>query len=331
MTANRNRLLFDLCPDRVTDPVDRARWVQFVTNYNAASELLLAPAFPLQLDFELNAACNLRCRFCLHGQQTVKEQRLPWGIFRDAILEGQEHGLTSVKLNYINEPLLVRNLDEYIRFALDHGVLNVYFATNGILLTEEVGRRLIEAGLTKLLISIDAATPETYQRMRGSAKYDRVVENIKSFIRLRDSMGLRFPLVRVNFLLTAENEHEADAFEDLWAGDADMIGFQSQVAVPDSDDRTLADPGAPFGCSFPFKLMVIDRDGLVLPCCTFSGREMPVGEFSDLGIARAWNSPAMAELRRVHQERKYGAVPVCRHCIEGAAPEQLITIGRTHA
>ena len=321
LTFTDSRHLFDLCPDLVTSTAGRERWMEFTERYNQCTETPENESnFPLQLDFELNAACNLRCQFCLHGQETVKERRLPWEVYEAAILEGERNGLVSIKLNYINEPLLVSNIDEYIIFARAHGVLNTYMATNGTLLTEAMGGRLLDAGLTKIMVSIDAATSETYLKMRGSKKYDLVVENIRRFIALRDSRGLRFPLVRVNFLRTDENIHEEEAFRELWTGVADMVGYQQQVAVPDSEVETMVRPSGGWGCSFPAKLMVVDRDGLVLPCCTFSGREMPVGTYmedSDSTIWDAWNSSEMVSLRDMHRRGAYRESKICRHCVEG--------------
>lgn len=320
LTANIGREKFDLLPDDVTDPVDIARWSNFVKKYHAAHGLHAPSNFPLQLDFELNSTCQMKCRFCVHGQKIVEKRALTFEQYQRLILEGQKYGLVSIKLNYINEPLLVRDLSKYVRFARDHGVLNVYFATNGLLLTPDRSRDLILAGVTKIMISIDAATSATYQEMRQSPHYDKVVSNIFSLINVRKSLGKRFPLVRVNFLQTHQNIGQAERFKAMWTGVADMIGYQRQVALPGLEDNLLADTTIDnFKCSFPFKLLVIDSSGSILPCCTFSGRHMPLGNIKDMSLAEAWKSLKLRSLRRLHRNGNYKTHKICNHCVTGCS------------
>jgi radical SAM protein with 4Fe4S-binding SPASM domain len=321
LTAIVHREKFEELPGDIhPHSADAARWRRFRDRYGKAQKLDFVDTFPLQIDFELNSTCNLRCAFCIHGQGKVERRSLTFDDFRRVIEEGELHGLCSIKLNYINEPMLNRDLAEYVRFAKEHGVLNVYFATNGTLLTKERGLELITARLTKIMISIDAATHETYKTMRGSDHYTRIVENIENFVALRRSLGVSYPVVRVNFLKTRLNIHEIEAFAERWDGIADAIGFQEQVALPGVDDDELLNgmrSEEKFRCSFPFKLVVIDSAGHILPCCTFSGREMPIGDIRTGTVGEAWRSERMVELRRIHRESLWESNPVCRHCIKG--------------
>lgn len=329
LTAVSNREVFEEYPYLCDSGEAKVRWLEYRKAYNLAAGLESDTAFPLQLDFELNSTCNLRCRFCLHGNERVKRRVLGFDLFKAAIDEGQRHGLVSIKLNYINEPLIIKDLERYIRYARSAGVINVYFATNGTLLTPTRSRSLIQAGVTKIMISIDAITAETYHAMRGADVYDRVVENILEFIHIRDRMtmrGERGPVVRVNFLKTDQNIHEAEAFIEYWTPIADAIGFQDKIELPgvetdkgdhDSWEKDLTD----FRCSFPYKMMVVDADGNILPCCTFSGREMPMGKVDESGdaIERAWNSDQMRELKRLHLEGRWRENPICKHCVGGCS------------
>lgn len=318
LTAVLHREQFDRFPGVPLSPADEARWANFRRQYHAAQRLDDPAPFPLQLDFELNSTCQMRCGFCLHGHTHVKKKELPFADFCRVIDEGQQYGLVSIKLNYINEPLLLPDLPRYLHYARDHGVLNQYFATNGLLLDADRGRALIEAGVSKVMISLDAATPETFQIMRNSREFERVTQNIRAFIALRNAMGRDFPLVRVNFVQTKKNIHERDAFIQQWEGVVDMIGFQRQVQLPDRNDDLLpvaAGDGEPFRCSFPFKLLVIDASGDILPCCTFSARPMALGNIRDMTIKQAWDSQPIQFLRDTHRRSGYADIPICKHCV----------------
>jgi radical SAM protein with 4Fe4S-binding SPASM domain len=325
LTAMVNRNRFEWVPGGVDDPADHDRWRAFRAAYHRAQDLDGPEDFPLQLDVELTSQCNLRCTFCVHGQGEVAYRALNRPAFDRILDEAQDHGLVSMKFNYINEPLLVPDLPDYLRAAKDHGVLNTYFATNGVLLNERTRAGLIDARTSKIMISIDAATSETYLRMRRSKHYDRVVANIHALLEDRERLGITYPLVRVNFLKTAENVDEIETFIRMWDGVADAIGFQDQVALPGVADNVLRDAAnadeSTFRCSFPSKQLVVDAAGHILPCCTFSGREMPLGHIDEISLADAWRSRKMLELQRSHRENTWRDNPVCRQCIYGDAPE----------
>jgi radical SAM protein with 4Fe4S-binding SPASM domain len=286
------------------------RWWDFREAYHAAEKLELPP-FPLQIDFELNSTCQMKCGFCLHGHEKVQKKFLTFEQFCRIIDEGAQNGLCSIKLNYINEPLLNRDLPLYVDYARSKGVLNVYFATNGLLLTEQTAQRLIDAKVSKIMVSLDAATPETFLKMRGSKHYNLIVQNIRRFLELR---GDGWPKLRVNFLETPINEHEAEAFISQWEGVADLLAMQKRLGVPGQDSGDFW-PGEDFHCSTPFKLCVVDSAGYILPCCAFGGREMPLGHSDEMTIAEAWNSERMNALRDIHRQGRYTDNPICAHCV----------------
>lgn len=320
LTAVLNADRFDDYPGGIREE-DKPRWRKFRQDYHAAQRLELLTDFPLQIDFELNSTCQLSCGFCVHGQERVQKRMIDFKDFARVIDEASEHGLCSIKMNYINEPLLRRDLPLFIEYAKRKGVLNVYFASNGVLLSREMAQRLIDVGLSKIMISLDATTPETFKTMRRSDKFEEIVANIHGLLALREELGLDYPLVRVNFLRTKLNILEAEDFIAYWTGKADMIGFQTQVQLPgiDSDLIPRADLGVDeeFRCSFPFKQLVVDASGAILPCCTFSGRLMPLGTIHEMTVKEAWDSAQMASLKEIHLHGNYRDNPICAHCVGG--------------
>jgi len=290
--------------------IDEGEWRAFRDTYNKAQQLV-DPGYPVQLDVELNGGCNLKCSFCIHAHGVHPNTLLPYDVYQRLIDEAISMGTRSLKLNYLNEPLLSPRLIDAIRYAKAQGMLNVYFATNGILLTEEISQELIESGLTKLLVSIDAVTPETYAAMRNSSEFEKVVDNTLRFLRLRGNY--QTPFVRVNFVRTELNAHEAEQFEQYWKGKVEMVGFQQKIKPPwDHTDRKQR---VDFRCSFPFKQLVVDSKQNILPCCTFYGQLMPLGNFNTMTLREAWNSEQMTELRRIHTAGEYWRNEHCVNCV----------------
>ena len=104
---------------------------------------------------------------------------------QEIIDEGAKNGLRAIRLNYINEPLIRKDIIKFIEYAKKAGILDIYLSTNGSLLTEKIIRELINSGLTRLQVSIDATTKETFNKIRQGGNFDAVVRNTLNFIKIR--------------------------------------------------------------------------------------------------------------------------------------------------
>ena len=83
--------------------------------------------------------------------------------------------------------------------------------------------------MTRIQISIDATTQETYDKVRPGGNYDKIIKNVHNFIKLREKLKNNLPLVRVNFVKTELNHRELNDFINLWKDKVDMIGIQEFV------------------------------------------------------------------------------------------------------
>ncbi|MDR1045020.1 MAG: radical SAM protein [Candidatus Adiutrix sp.] len=301
-------------------------WNAYRRRWEAARTFQEQPPFPLHLDLELKFSCNLRCPMCL--MSLPPDQRRAYGrAGRELSLarvwelldEGAEEGLCALGFGGLWEPLLSPDLPEIVARARDRGLVDVMFNTNGLLLDEKTGRALIQAGLTRLMISLDAATPETYARLRVGSDFERVTANIENILALRQSLGRRLPLVRLSFCRTAVNEHELEAFQGRWRGLVDFFSVQAYGRYPGA-----APPGFPRGgatpppagrCAQPHKRLLVRHDGRVLPCCDASGLELNLGDVADRSLGEIWRGRPLADLRRrLAAGDLSGPAAPCRAC-----------------
>jgi MoaA/NifB/PqqE/SkfB family radical SAM enzyme len=194
--------------------------------------------FPIHIDIETTNNCNLRCVMC--GINFAKEAfgAITWELFQKIIDEGVQHGLCSIKLNWRGEPLLHPRVVDMVRYAKEKGIVEVQFNTNGQLLTEEKARGLIEAGLDRIIFSVDGATKETYEKIRRGGIYERLVNNIETLLRLKKEMKKKLPLTRIQFVEMKENMHESELFKKTWEGKID------EVIVNPFLDMSYLDPNA---------------------------------------------------------------------------------------
>lgn len=313
--------------DTLAGVVGEEKWKEYRDQYDKASRLEFETKYPLQLDFELNASCNLKCPMCpISAESNKGKGKDTWFKFEDfkrIIDHGVKNGLKVIKLNYLNEPLIRKDITRFISYAKEAGIVDIYFSTNGLLLTDEFAKELIEAGLTRIQISIDAYEKETYDKVRPGGDLDKVVENVERMIKIRDEVQSITPLIRVNFVRTELNEHELQPFVDHWVNKVDMIGIQEMVKPPVSNieiksKTTYNKRKEGFQCSFPFKQMVINNEGNVLPCCTFYGEQFNMGNIKHDNIIDVWNSEQMKKLRTIHKDGKYFENDICKKCVEDA-------------
>jgi len=266
------------------------------------------PPFPLHVDYEMKFACPLSCPMCLMsldeaGRRAFGDPGLELSAqtVMDLVAEGAARGQRALGFGGLWEPLLAPDLPEIAAFARARGLVDVMFNTNGLWLTEKTARALIKAGLTRLMVSLDADTRATYDRMRPGSDFSAVVANIENFLDLRKKMGRRLPLLRLSFCRTSLNEAELEPFLARWSGLVDFISVQAygRYPTPGAPGWPRAASPAPEGvCAQPFKRLLVRHNGQVCPCCDASGVGLALGRLADQSLAEIWRGPELAELRR---------------------------------
>ena len=110
--------------------------------------------------------------------------------------------------------------------------------SNGSKLTKEVSKKIIDAGLTHLSVSLDAFS-KTYLKMRSSKLYEEVKNNLIEFIKYRNDRKLKLPTIRVSFLETVENVHEKEDFIKILGKKVDLLSIQSLISYKNTPDNLI--------------------------------------------------------------------------------------------
>jgi hypothetical protein len=246
---------------------------------------------------------------------------MEFDFYRSLIDQGVNQGLCSVKLNYLGEPLLHPDVVRQVKYAKDRGVMDVMFNTNGTLLSEELSRQLLDAGLDKIFFSFDSHRKEEYERIRPGANFEKTIENIRTFVQIRNSNGYRGVETRVSMVL---HKHEMDKFRALagmWEGVVDTIGFGYYVER-DPDKIPPYRPVDGFVCAQPWQRMFIMVDGVVTACCVDERREYVLGDATKERLADIWKGEPARVLREAHAGGHYARIPICRQCYVPISEEQ---------
>lgn len=293
--------------------------------------------FPLNLNVEATTRCNLICTFCTHSSLLEEEKRdMPWELYARVIDEAEQYGTPAVNLNGLGEPMLMRNVPEMVAYAKAHGFVDVMFHTNGTIMPDAIARALIAAGLDRIIFSVDSPDKTTYEAMRINAHWDRVTDNVKEFVDIRNEMGRSVPIVRTTMVLTEKTVGQVDAFVDLWKPVVDQITLQDlmwrtkplksgqwtnqeKTPVPIALD-TIRDEAirreVSFACPYLYQSTYVHGNGNIVPCSNPNARKnMVMGNLNGTDTLHdVWTGPAYTELRALHEAGKWHEHPVCRDC-----------------
>jgi MoaA/NifB/PqqE/SkfB family radical SAM enzyme len=180
---------------------------------------------PPSLGIDLHGVCNVKppCVYCewdfnktLEGERAdvpfTRETLREWGAFFD-------NSATLINCS-IGEPFMMRNLDDLLDIFGRTGKL-LQMTTNGQILTDRNIQKLLGLPID-LYVSLDAATPQTYAKLRNNT-FDRLVNNLRRLIASKGGRG-RMPYVHMVFMPMRCNVHELDDFVRLAASlNADRV------------------------------------------------------------------------------------------------------------
>ncbi|MCP4220954.1 MAG: radical SAM protein [bacterium] len=300
------------------------RYSEYRKRYALAGRQEYAGDFPLYILFEQTFRCNLSCPNCLHGYPGDRKKYdtgvpvMPFALYEKAILECQERGCPSVAMHNCDEPLLVKDIARRIRFARSHGVMDVIMTTNGRLLTRTLAGDICEAGLTHILFSIDAATPETYKKVRKGGLWQQVLNAVSYIAQWKKDNKSPLPVMRASFVRSKHNFREEELFIRKFKDLCDYIDIQSFFSV-DGLNRELAVPGKKvieagnFVCSEPFRKLIVRANGDVVPCCSVFAYKQVMGNVYKQSLYDIHNGEKMNALRWQLKEKNFNQV--CRECV----------------
>jgi radical SAM protein with 4Fe4S-binding SPASM domain len=271
-------------------------------------------SWPMTLIIENTGRCNLKCPMCPREFGEYPAEDFDFDLFRRIIDEVEQHSELIFPWG-LGEPLLNPDIYEMIRYCSNAGLYTVV-STNGTLLNEERGRKLIESGLDNLIIAFDGTTPEVYEKYRKNARFDRVRENVLNFLELKRRLGAEVFVV-MQMVRLPENRHQVADFHRMWSVDGvDEIRIkEDEVVIPDvAIPERIAHDRQRHPCYQLWQGPVhIDYGGDFRPCCHMYHTEA-IGNVADSTVYDLWNSDRMRRLREAHLSGDLSDYPDCQNC-----------------
>ncbi|MFQ5866789.1 MAG: radical SAM/SPASM domain-containing protein [bacterium] len=303
--------------------------------------------YPPSIEIEPTTRCNLKCTICEHTYWNEKGRNMSFVEFKNIVDQFPKlrwTGLTGIGSSFLNKDFL--RMVEYLKKRSI--IVELIDTFNHI--DEKIVEKIVDMEVDFYYISMYGATKQTYESVCLGSNFDKIMNNIKYLVKLKQKKKTLLPIVNFHFIVSQTNYHEMLPFLEL-VHSLDVDEFQVlftpllhpfkeikhlAVDIPKERRAEVAQKAKELGISViynncaqlkkpPIKECTawlepfIFATGHVVPCC--AGNEANRREFqkrTSLGNAfekdflEIWNSHEYKELtEKIHN----GEIPVqCANC-----------------
>jgi len=309
-------------------------------------------SLPTKLFVEPNNTCNFACDHC----QVTYSQQPPTHLTLEHIRKilRQVPRLCNIHLQGMGEPMLNVHLIDLMEYCESRGIAPSIIS-NGSVYTERMASRLLSLSRSTIVFSLDAATPELFERIRVNGKLETVLNNIDRLVRRRgDACWPKIELrttamscnvselpsivrlakrlgvdkLTISFFLT--DWGKADMQRNIASRDvskhprmkhllSEVMETAARLDVPVDTEDSLQRFSSINRCPWVWSEPYITVTGDVVPCCRIADSSVvKMGNVYEEDLSRIWNNKAYQHLRR---RIANDDIPhFCRRCY-GMAPE----------
>lgn len=212
--------------------------------------------------------------------------------------------IEKVFLHWRGEPTCCEYLDQAVRYLCTHGIKVLLF-TNGVTFTEKLAEKLIKTGIYAIYFSLESIDSKGYSAIRGSDKYQILVDNIKKTVTLRNKLHA-LTKINISTIVFDDTLSLIGSFNDFWGNIVDKIEYHADTRGSKLFDSHKEQ------CSWPNYGMFVSWDGIVSACCMDVNMLYPIGDVHDSSISDIFTSEEAKMLRkRIKMKQPIGK---CRSC-----------------
>jgi radical SAM protein with 4Fe4S-binding SPASM domain len=291
---------------------------------------------PAILEIEPTTSCNLRCPQCPSGlrQFTRNTGMLNFPLFK-SIIDEVHKDLIWLVFYFQGEPFLNIQFLEFVSYAANK---NIYVATssNAHYFTDDTAKATVESKLSRLIISIDGITQESYSKYRIGGNLNKVIEGTQNILKWKKELKSSTPHVIWQFIVFKHNEDQLDTIKlmaaEMGVDQLDIKTAQVYDYESDSDfvpsnealSRYKKNAEGKYEiknsflnqCWKMWRSSVITWDGLVVPCCFDKDAKHQFGDVSKVSFKDVWRSQPYHQFRNAIL-RGRDEIDICTNCIEG--------------
>lgn len=295
-----------------------------------------AKGLPLSITIEPTTACNLGCPECPSGlkQFTRPEGNLKTEFYRKVIDEAKQHAFY-LNFYFQGEPFINPNFLDMVDYANQQ---NIYTATstNAHFLSDKKAKETVESGLSRLTISIDGTTQETYESYRKQGELSKVLAGTENILKWKKELNSKTPYVIFQFLVVKPNEHQIEDAKQLATEmGVDEIRFKTAQLYDYKNGNELMPTIEKYSrykkqkdgtfrlknkmlneCWRMWSSCVVTWDGKIVPCCFDKDAKHQLGDLAQNSLKNIWQNDKYVAFRKALLTNRQG-IDICQNCTEG--------------
>ena len=292
----------------------------------------VAHSMPPSLQIESTNICNLQCPLCPTGTGLSKRNKgfMSFETLRTILDELEDTLIVAYFIGW-GEPFLNKETTRMIEACTARNICTLASTNGHSILTLDDALRVVDAGLSALIIALDGSTQKVYEVYRKGGDIEKVKRCTALIEQAKAKRRVNLPYTNLRTVVTRNNQGDllnieklarelgvnmfsykslgcvtfTDKFKDYEPTDKDMRRFEY--------DGTIRQRRLPIWCSYPFRQPILFWDGTVVGCEFDYDLEIPFGKVGKQGFKKIWNSRNALKLRRSINTKK-GYPEFCNRC-----------------
>ncbi len=288
-------------PELTTNPITRLK-------YRVIDKRHPAPDVPMHAQIQTISGCNANCVFCPNKKTDIDIKmgnRMDWDLFRKIVDELLDWGVKRFSPYLMNEPMLDPEFPERVRYISDRKGPGQFTKINshGGLLTEDMGKRILDSGLDRVNFSVQGLDPDIYFDVM-KLPLQKTLDNIERFMELKRDGNYKKPRVRVCMLVTDYIEPQVPEILKFWGDRGVKVNFnqlenrghheaiKSESILASSHELKTFD-----WCTRLLDQIYILWDGRLVQCCADWEQSGIMGNTAQDSLREIWNGERYKKFR----------------------------------
>lgn len=267
---------------------------------------------PKYVEFHLTDLCNSHCYFCNQVSLRTGNKSIDYQLFKRTLNNLKKQGLLAIRLSGGGEPTVYPKILEVVKYVQQLNISLLRFDTNGINLSPELCKKLLDCDLNILHISLQAPSSQLWGDItqRDSKDFLRILGNIECFLKLDI---YRLTKVYASFVVD-EKTYECIPSMSKLCNDLGIginvhylnchqyTGDFKNAVIPKvnkilSNLQLRPDREIPNFCGAPWMALLIKANGDVYPCCALQDKLFIMGNILSSDIVDIWNGQKYQNFR----------------------------------
>lgn len=322
-----------------------------LNEYEMNNKVIKLRSSPVKFQLSPTEKCNLDCFHCYRKsyQSSLNKNDMELNFIENDIVKNVAKFALEGWIVSGGEAFLYNNFFELTKFFEEYDVKEKYTITNGTIYNKKIEAAIFDNKINNIKISIDGATKDTVDFIRGRGVYKKIIKNIETINRIKKSKNLDHPNIIFNFVIMSVNHREltdlvrlsndlgikqieVHTCQDLNDNTKNMNSNELKLKYKKSIDNALSianelgvnllypdimadeflnEDGM---CSNPWDFFFITQEGDVYPCCHLWGN--PFGNIKIDTFDEIWNGKSFMNFRKDFSE---GNIPSL--CLNSECPK----------